>query len=357
MMMPGFVKDFQKRRVLFGKSKSYIFNKKDTGNYSLLSTNPPIFYVSYWMNEDLQFLYSMEKIFEYLKMRKAYFFYAWCWNIDEPERVHLVRHFEKLHQKKYPKHNFIHLCNTIAQLETFQKCGLNAIFCNKSAFADENIFRPLPDVSKKYDAIYDARLKNYKRHYLASKIENLALIYDFDPTIDSADYVEQGKKQFPNVVFLNHLNSETYKKLTSVEVNQGLNASKVGLCLSCIEGVMYASIQYLLSGIPIVSTKSKGGRDVFYEDDFVMIVDDYAEAVAEGVKSIIKRNIGPEMIRRKTIDKIQQHRERFISTVQNIYNEDNVNRNFAEEWNKIFFNKLCRQQKHSDIIKQLESSN
>ncbi len=355
MTIPGFITDFQKRRVLSGKSRKYLSPNKDYAIYSMLSSNPPIFLASYWMNEDLKFSYSMEKIFEYLKNRSAYFLYFWCWNIDEPERVQLVRHFEKLHQKKYPKHRFIHLCNTISQLEAFQESGLNAIFCNQNAFIDENIFKPLPSISKKYNAIYDARFKDYKRHYLAVEIKNLALLYDFNPVVDNQDYVEKVKQQCLNAIFLNHPNSEDYRKLTVKEVNQVLNASRVGLCLSKVEGAMYASIQYLLSGLPIVSTESVGGRDVFFEDDFTLIVDDNTGAVKEGVQTMIKRNPSPEMIRSKTINKMWLHRNRFISAIQNIYDAEGVDRDFASEWNKIFFNKLCKYQKHSDVIKQ-ESS-
>lgn len=352
-MISKLVKDYQKRRLMSGKTRRYISNNKKYAVYGLLSANPPVFYVSYWMDEDMVFNFSMEKIFKYLRKRNAYFLYAWCWNIDEPYRVQLVRHFEELHKKKYPKHRFIHLCNTISQLETFQKSGLNAIFCNKAAFVDENIFNPLPGITKKYDAIYDARLKDYKRHHLAAKIENLALIYVFSAAVDNPDYIEEEKKKYSNAIFLNH-DSESYKKLSGEEINQALNASRVGLCLSSVEGVMYASIQYLLCGIPIVSTKSKGGRDVFYEDDFAMIVDDNAQAVAKGVQTMIELNPAPEMIRSKTIDKMWLHRKRFISIVQNIYEAEGLNRNFASEWNRIFFNKLCRYQKHSDVIKQLK---
>lgn len=356
MMISRLIKDYQKRRVLSGKSKRYISPNKDYACYSLLSTNPPIFYVRHWMDEDLKFSYSMEKIFEYLKNRSAYFLYFWCWNIDEPERVHLVKHFEKLHQKKYPRHRFIHLCNTISQLEAFQKCNLNPIFCNHNAFVDENVFKPLPNIPKKYDAIYDARFKDYKRHYLTAEIKNLALLYDFNTVVDNPEYVEKVKQQCLNATFLNHQNSGDYRKLKAEEVNLALNASKVGLCLSRVEGAMFASIQYLLCGLPIVSTESVGGRDVFFEDDFTLIVDDNAGAVREGVQIMIERNLSPQMIRNKTIEKMWVHRNWFISAIQNIYDADGINKNLASEWKNIFFNKLYKYQKHSDIIKQFEES-
>ncbi len=222
MRASGFIKNFQKRRILAGKSRKYISGNTEFGIYSLISKNPPIFCVSHWMNEDLKFSHSMERIFEHLKNHRAYFLYFWCWNIDEPERVRLVKHFENLHQKKYSKHKFIHLCNTIHQKEEFQKNGLSAIFCNHNAFIDENIFKPIEDCTKKYDAIYDARFKDYKRHYLAAKIESLALIYAFNPTIDDLDYINKLKMQFSKTTLLNHPNIVPYKKLTSEEVNRAL---------------------------------------------------------------------------------------------------------------------------------------
>lgn len=356
MRVSGLIKNFQKRRVLSGKSRKYISDNKEYGIYSLISKDPPIFCVSHWMNEDLKFSHSLERIFEHLKNRKAYFLYFWCWNIDEPERVQLVKHFENLHQKKYSQHKFIHLCNTIRQKEEFNKNGLNAIFCSHNAFIDENIFKPISDCAKKYDAIYDARFKDYKRHNLATKIENLALIYAFNPTIDNPDYINKVKRQLSKAALLNHPNSEPYRNLTSEEVNRALNESRVGLCLSKIEGAMYASIQYLLCGLPVVSTKSLGGRDVFFDNDYVMIVEDNAGAVKEGVQILIKRNLSSDIIRSKTIGKIIPHRNRFKSLIQNIYDTEDIKRNFFEEWDSIFFNKLCKYQKHIDIIKQLENN-
>lgn len=44
--------------------------------------------------------------------------------------------------------------------------------------------------------------------------------------------------------------------LDSEELNRCLNQCRLGLCLSAVEGPMYASIEYLLAGLPVVSTES-----------------------------------------------------------------------------------------------------
>ncbi len=72
---------------------------------------------------------------------------------------------------------------------------------------------------------------------------------------------------------------------------------------------MLASIQYLLAGLPIVSTQSRGGRDEFFAPDYVQIVADNADAVAAGVRKMRECPVSPEEIRRRTLEKIEQHKE------------------------------------------------
>jgi hypothetical protein len=55
--------------------------------------------------------------------------------------------------------------------------GLTTVFCNQNALVDKRIFRPLPGVAKRFDAVYDARLTPYRRHRLAAEVPNLALLH------------------------------------------------------------------------------------------------------------------------------------------------------------------------------------
>jgi glycosyltransferase involved in cell wall biosynthesis len=337
--------------------KRYRSSDQGSALYTLLSANPPIFYVAHWMDEQLVFLASLDMLFEYLRNRPAYFLYAWYWHIEDPQRVEIVRQFETEHRRRYPKHRFIHCCNTTRQQEVFQQAKLDAVLCNHNCLVDENIFRPLASVPRTYDAVYDARLKSYKRHELATKIRNLALIYDFDPAIDDPLYVDMVRREFAHAHFFNHRDPSGYSKLSVTEVNDCLNQCRVGLCLSEVEGAMYASVQYLLSGLPVVSTKSRGGRDVFFDEDYVKIVEDNPDAVAEGVEELIGRCIPADWIRQKTLDKLRDHRLTLMSLVQSIYDAERVERDFAAEWDTIFFDKLVSYQSHADTIACLEAAN
>jgi len=135
----------------------------------------------------------------------------------------------------------------------------------------------------------------------------LALIYgDF---IFDKDYFNKTKKLLTQAKWLNYINGN-YKDFDSDEIANLLNRSRIGLCLSDVEGAMYASVEYMLCGLPVVSTKSIGGRDVFFDDKYVKIVDDNPEAVAKGVIEMIDRDIDPYYIRDKTIKKMKEERER-----------------------------------------------
>ena len=57
--------------------------------------------------------------------------------------------------------------------------------------------------------------------------------------------------------------SGTLRDLNTEEVRRILVQSRCGLALSAQEGAMYASGEYLLAGLPVVTTRSRGGRDAF----------------------------------------------------------------------------------------------
>jgi glycosyltransferase involved in cell wall biosynthesis len=323
-------------------------------NYSLLSTDPLIFYAPGFI--DPYKLTSFDILCNFLRENTVYLLCGWRWDAESPSDIETIKEIELQHYQKYPQHKVIHLCNTSGQADLFKESGLRVIFSNQNALADEKIFKPDSDLKKKFDAVYDATPSPYKRHYLASGLDSIALIYyplseELHPNVH-AD-VEKFKRDFAHAHFFNTLPTGEYRPLKAREVSQCLNACRVGLCLSAIEGAMFASIQYLLCGLPVVSTKSKGGRDVFFDDEYVLIVDDHPDAVREGVKELIQRDISAGLIRSKTLEKIKPHRKEFIGSVQEIYRDEGVDRNFEEEWDSIFYHRLVRSQNHAEMCKKL----
>lgn len=182
----------------------------------------------------------------------------------------------------------------------FESAGFHGEIINQNAWLDERLaMRPI-NCDKLYDAIYVARLVEFKRHYLASKVSNLAIIAG-----DSHRAI--GVVPAPPNVFRND------KSLNSDEVCLKINQSKCGLILSEFEGACYASSEYLLCGIPVISTPSEGGRSVWYNEYNSIICDADPSSVADAVRAISTRVIDREKIRSDHVRLQYYYRFKFVT--------------------------------------------
>lgn len=139
-----------------------------------------------------------------------------------------------------------------------------------SVLLNPDQFYPAGEEKAKYDCVYNARANLFKRHYLTTKIDDKIFVaYDW---------------KFEDVDLNRFFPKEIYKNIRSTHIGSHLRLARVGLMLSEEEGSCYASLEYLLCGLPVVSTPSRGGRDVFYNENNSIICDDTPEAVAEAVR-------------------------------------------------------------------------
>jgi hypothetical protein len=77
-------------------------------------------------------------------------------------------------------------------------------------------------------------------------------------------------------------------------------------------------MEYLLAGLPIVSTKSRGGRDYFFDDRFVKIVDARPEEVKRAVSNFVQRPIDPHFVRERTLERVMASRRHFYDLAADI---------------------------------------
>ena len=85
---------------------------------------------------------------------------------------------------------------------------------------------------------------------------------------------------------------------------------------------MFASAEYLLAGLPVVTTRSRGGRDQFFHPDYVTTVEDTPEAVAAAVLDFKERKLDPFVIRNRTIALFREHRRRLVARLSEIAQTD-----------------------------------
>ncbi|MCP4179484.1 MAG: glycosyltransferase family 4 protein [bacterium] len=292
-------------------------------------SDKPVILASYWVD----FFNHHKKIVSLLpKDSKSYFLFQLGYHVEKEWRMSEInKQIAEIENKICTKNlEYIFLCNSEPETNMLLSNNLKAVFCNQNAFLDENNYKIIKECDKHFDAVYLARFTPVKRHELAAGIKNLKLI---------GDHKESEKKYFNKSLEL--LSSADWtKKVYAFNIYKHLNMAKVGLCLSPEEGAMFVSTEYLLCGLPVVSTKSIGGRDIYYKDEYVEIVDDSSEAVATGVKNLIERQLDPDYIRNKTIEIMIEHRSVFIDIVQKIYDKENKSSLFKDEWPDIFVHKL-----------------
>lgn len=245
----------------------------------------------------------------------------WSWELPiYPARIHAdvsdIR-------RRSRRHRIIFLCNTPREAEMLNEVGETAIFCNQHVTVSEEIFRPLAGYAPTYDAVYNARLDPWKRHELAFQIPKVAYVTYFagsllkNPELAEARLRLVREHEPDHVVFNKIVNGVPIRLLPS-QVNVVLNQAAVGLCLSAKEGAMYACIEYLLAGLPVVSTPSIGGRDIFFDPEYCLIVAPVAEAVRDGVAELRARNLPRDYVRKRTLDKIEPQRRRFLEILNEV---------------------------------------
>lgn len=224
-------------------------------------------------------------------------------------------------------YHMIILANTEEEKQYYEnQVTCDVIFVNKNAFLNENVFIMNNFFSKKYDLVIDSCFCEYKNRIIASKILNTVHIgyYKKANNIIENEFI-------PNFgIKVNYDTNNLYHKLTSREICDIYNQSHVGGIFSDKEGACLSSTQYLLCGLPVVSTKSKGGRDVWYNENNSIICennDDDCYRCVQLVKQKLENGeFNGENIRNNTINLMNHFRNELIhfliQKIKKIYNID-----------------------------------
>ncbi|MCW2282997.1 glycosyltransferase involved in cell wall biosynthesis [Rhodoblastus acidophilus] len=259
------------------------------------------------------------------------------------------------YEARHPRHKIIHMCNTQAEVDALRACGCRAEWFNHNIFVDPNIISPDPEAEKQFDAVYNAQLTPWKRHGLAREIPSVALLYhSYSPEQEA--YRQGLLQDAPHTYFANHeLANPPGGNLPRSTIRALLNRSRVGLCLSEAEGAMYASIEYLLAGLPVVSTHNRGGRDQFMHADYWLSVPPDPADVARACGDLIARRLDPWAIRERTIAQQQAETARFQAYVNALLAENGVNADIRALWPQLYCDKLLRWEPAGEFLKRVHA--
>jgi glycosyltransferase involved in cell wall biosynthesis len=212
-----------------------------------------------------------------------------------PRYIKIIRHFggnAKLH----------FITNEESEKRWLQLIGQKATCLGHNLHVREHFFVP-GEIPKKYDAVYAATMAPYKRIELAREIQKLCFVtyvthqknwnlHEFEPRLRHADY-----------------NSEF---ISREAVRLCYQQSQVGLALSAAEGAMFSCTEYLLCGLPVVTTPNRGGRNRYLDDENSTFVPPDAGAVRKAVESYVTNPPDPATVRNSAMRKMHGDRLKFI---------------------------------------------
>jgi glycosyltransferase involved in cell wall biosynthesis len=190
----------------------------------------------------------------------------------------------------YSPSNVTFLANTQEQKKQAIANGFESIYFNHNALLDELTYQPKLDAVYNYDLVLNTRPeRSFKRPYLAKNVDKLAIVQGYNFRAD--DYMDL---QELSPSFINR------SRLTTHQVVDVYNQSLVGGIFSEKEGACFSSSEYLLCGLPVISTPSEGGRDIWYNKCNSIICDPTESAVQEAV-SLAKYNLTTGRFNRQRI--------------------------------------------------------
>lgn len=182
------------------------------------------------------------------------------------------------------------------------KCLQHNLLCREDIFcAGEN--------TPTWDAIYIGALSAYKRPSLAKNIPSLRIL--------ARNYNETGPETLRHFKIPHAAINTTW--MPRRDVHKEILKSRCGLALSKTEGSMNATTEYLLCGIPIVSTPSKGGRDLWFTPHNHILCPPTPEGVAQAVASFKNTQADHKRIADDALNFLLEQRRNFSAACESTF--------------------------------------
>lgn len=301
----------------------------------VISTDPLIIHGYNYSNV----ISPAKELSPYLRKHNVTFFISVAWSLLVRKRLERLALLYQKHKRKYPHHEIYILANDQQEYDGLREHGVPTVFCNHNAFLDEREYTIVPG-EKKYNGVINSRMKPYKRIELARETKDMCMIAS-----DVALYPEYTNFLLDSMPYMDFVQFEN-RKFTRWYDNQGIRElygkCRSGLILSAEEGACFAAAEYLLCGLPVVTTHNFGGRDTFYHQDYTVWCDDTPQAVKEAVDKAIALPISPEEIRKRTIKLMQEHRVNYIAKLNEVAAKAGKDIDFAAKWDEIYINKMLQ---------------
>ncbi len=196
--------------------------------------------------------------------------------------------------------NYIVMANSLEEVWRCRALGIPVLLMPQGQFINEQVFTLAnEDRDCRYDAFYAAQAVAFKRLHLAEYIKKLYVLTYACPENSLGEY---DLRQFEPKVKHADWNKRYISDLQ--EITSLMQKSHCILALSKVEGAMWASLEGLLCGIPVVSTRSQGGRARYFTTENSRIVPSNPKAIAQAVEYYKYHTPDPQRVRDSALEKI-----------------------------------------------------
>jgi glycosyltransferase involved in cell wall biosynthesis len=308
---PPSLQQLPRRRSSRSTTKTGSAERREMGLFSLLHPDPVVLFAPDW--EVLNQASALWSVLDAIRDRPSCLAVEPTWTLQSSRGSWMAAGVREIVQR-FDQLSVVICCPTAGEVVAARREDLATVHCSGAAFVREDLFPISPSRHPRFDAIYDAQWIDYKRHELAGGIRSLALIAPppWAPSQSTIGYFQRAHAAVKHAAWISRPWGSTNKRwLSWEEINAAYNQARVGLCLSRVEGTMHASAQYLMAGLPVVTTPNLGGRDEFFDPAYVRWVPDDPRAVASAVDDLAALELDPQTIRRATLAKVEEHRARF----------------------------------------------
>jgi glycosyltransferase involved in cell wall biosynthesis len=300
-----------------------------------------------WMNERClyQMLSTAEDIGKYLAEEEQFFrFIFFAAKTD----LNVVLEWLARAARARPRDAFHFLCSDEFQAVDLQAAGLSALHVSHNAFLDESLYPVALEepARRKFDAVCISRMLRLKRHGLAREVPRVLFIGSVVADDDEEAYFQELSAMMPQAEF-------THRQkhwLDTTEVAARCAEAAAGLILSPYEGGSYVTTEYMLCGLPVVSTGSVGGRECWLHPRFSRVVPASARAVAEAVAEFKANPVSPHEVRDHALRVMTEQRQRFFQLGQRIYEVENAGRDFARDFYANFRHKMAEWKPNGEVM-------
>lgn len=222
-------------------------------------------------------------------------------------RPHCLPRYFRAKRKCGADRRLIVVTNEPSEARWLRLVGIEAYPLSGSIHVRENFFTPLATCQRTFDAVYSAQLASFKRLSLAQGIPRLFVVT-----------YENGQREWDLHAFEPSLSHASFNKawMPPEAVRDVYRASHAALALSAKEGAMFACMEYLMCGLPVVSTRNRGGRNRYLTPFNSRFVSPRPEAVARAVSEFVAAPPDPLAIREEVLALVRRDRLAYLDVLR-----------------------------------------